>query len=126
MEKLSITLGHIFLVVGGPIVLAMCIAVLVWLGAMLWAGASNRFRDICKAESLIHEYRHERDTYLAVRNQIPLVKDALQADARCIESIAKSGDVDWCEICSRKCSEQTKATHKGKCNDFVWRGRFYF
>ena len=41
---------------------ALCF--LWWLVETAWIAASNRFRDICKAESLIFEYRRERKEYL--------------------------------------------------------------
>ena len=37
-----------------------------WALSSIWIAASNKFRDICRAESMIFEYRRERDAYLRV------------------------------------------------------------
>lgn len=64
MDKFATALGKFCVVVGGLTVALLVLAILVWLMAMAWIGASNRWRGICKAESLIHEYRRERKQYL--------------------------------------------------------------
>lgn len=64
MEAFVGSIGMAFVVVGGiaALILAMCL--LLWLAEIAWIAASNRFRDICNAESLIFEYRREREEYL--------------------------------------------------------------
>lgn len=64
MDKFVLVLGWICLSVIGCAV----IGVLLWLALDIWEWASNRFRDVCKAESLIFEYRKNRDDYLEWKN----------------------------------------------------------
>lgn len=64
MDNLVLVLGWITLSVIGCAV----IGVLLWLALDIWEYASNRFRDVCKAESLIFEYRKNRDDYLEWKN----------------------------------------------------------
>lgn len=64
MDNLVLVLGWIALSVIGCAV----IGVLLWLALDIWEYASNRFRDVCKSESLIFEYRKNRDDYLEWKN----------------------------------------------------------
>lgn len=50
--------------IGGIAAILAALCFLWWLVETAWIAASNRFRDICKAESLIFEYRRERKEYL--------------------------------------------------------------
>lgn len=62
---LACVVGAVFMI-GGAAFIVTVIAMVAWdyLGT-LWIDASNKWRNICKAESLIHEYRREREKYLA-------------------------------------------------------------
>lgn len=64
MDKFVLVLGWITLSVIG----CAAIGVLLCLALDIWEYASNRFRDVCKAESLIFEYRKNRDDYLEWKN----------------------------------------------------------
>lgn len=58
------TIGTLFCVIGGFLLL---LGVLVFMGCIvtwIWQQASNEFRAVCKAESLIFEYKKEREEYL--------------------------------------------------------------
>ena len=57
-------IGGLFMIIGGATICFALVALLASLATELWIDASNRFRDICKAESLIHEYKRERDKYM--------------------------------------------------------------
>lgn len=54
--------------IGLSVIGCAAIGVLLWLALDIWEYASNRFRDVCKAESLIFEYRNNRDDYLEWKN----------------------------------------------------------
>lgn len=64
MEKVAFWIGEVFLVFGGTFLLGFVLAVLFRLMCEAWVAASNRFRGICKAESLIFEYRKNRGEFL--------------------------------------------------------------
>ena len=65
LTNLACVLGAVFMIGSAAFIVAV-LAGLAWdyLGT-LWIDASNKWRNICKAESLIHEYRREREKYLA-------------------------------------------------------------
>ena len=65
MTELACVIGAVFMI-GGLAFITAVIVVFAWdyIGS-LWIDASNKWRNICKAESLIHEYRREREQYLA-------------------------------------------------------------
>ena len=65
MDSFVLVVGWIALSVIGCAV----IGVLLWLALDIWEYASNRFRDVYKAESLIFEYRKNRDDYLEWTNR---------------------------------------------------------
>lgn len=64
MDKVAFLMGEVFLVFGGTFLLGFVLAVLFKLMCEAWVAASNRFRGICKAESLIFEYRKYREQFL--------------------------------------------------------------
>lgn len=69
MENLFRSVGMIVCGFGGTL---LCIAIVffcAWLASCAWAGFSNQFRSVCKAESLIFEYRKYREQFLAWMKQ---------------------------------------------------------
>ena len=64
MEDFVGGVGMFFVVSGGIAAVLAALFFFWWLADIAWIAASNRFRDICKAESLIFEYRRERREYL--------------------------------------------------------------
>lgn len=64
MDKIAMTLGIIFMVVGGAMLAATLFGLFCWLVCQAWAAFSNRFRDVCRAESLIHEYLLYKQEFL--------------------------------------------------------------
>ncbi len=61
--------------IGGMCILAVLIGVLVGLAATVWVWVSDKWRAVCKAESLIHEYRKEREDYFAWKRSWTSVKE---------------------------------------------------
>lgn len=61
--------GYVVLYAGGLLLIVLVMGLFVGLVAEAWIWASDRWRDICRAESLIHEYRRERKEYLAWRKE---------------------------------------------------------
>mgnify|MGYP000328619046 CR=1 FL=1 len=64
MERVMLVTGKAIIIGGGAILASLLLAGLFLLMCEAWILASNRFRDICKAESLIHEYRRNREKFL--------------------------------------------------------------
>ena len=64
IDTLALSIGHTFMVIGGTFLVIFLIAAIASIACFAWIHASNRFRDICKAESLIHEYRRNREKFL--------------------------------------------------------------
>lgn len=69
MELFYCRFGKVVCVLGG-IALAACVLALIFtIAAELWIGASEKWRNICRAESLIHEYRKNREKFLQWREE---------------------------------------------------------
>lgn len=64
MERVMLVTGKAIIIGGGAILASLLLAGLFLLMCEAWILASNMFRDICKAESLIHEYRRNREKFL--------------------------------------------------------------
>lgn len=64
MENVYRFVGVIVCGLGGTL---LCIAIAgfcAWLASCAWVAFSDKFRSICKAESLIFEYRKHRERFL--------------------------------------------------------------
>lgn len=64
MDKILEFCAAVFLVAGGIMTMLSILGVVGWAMCQIWAAFSNRFRDVCRAESLIHEYRRNRVEFL--------------------------------------------------------------
>lgn len=64
METLSILIGRFILCFGGICACIGLACLLGWLVSFAWIAFSETFRGICKAESLIYEYRKNREQFL--------------------------------------------------------------
>ena len=64
IDKVMINIGAFFLIFGGLLLFAVTLVFAAYLVACLWIATSNKWRNICKAESLIFEYRKNRKKYL--------------------------------------------------------------
>lgn len=64
LEQVARNVGFALMVVGGLLLFGVLVALSARIMCELWIGVSNRFRDICKAESLIHEYRRNREKFI--------------------------------------------------------------
>lgn len=65
MEKFCNDVGVLVTICGGFL---LCIAIVLFLGWLVlcaWVIFSNQFREICKCESMIFEYRKYREQFLA-------------------------------------------------------------
>ena len=64
MTEIAARIGQWFMLIGGMLIAISLLGFLGWLACQGWAAFSNRFRDVCRAESLIHEYRRNRAEFL--------------------------------------------------------------
>lgn len=64
MDNIALGVGMVVLTLGGILLAACIICFIGWLLTMVWVAFSENFRAICKAESLILEYRKNRDEFL--------------------------------------------------------------
>lgn len=69
LEQVARNIGFSFMLVGGLLLFGVLVALAVRLMCELWIGVSIRFRSILKAESLIYEYRKNRDEFLRRRSK---------------------------------------------------------
>lgn len=65
MTELAEGLGVVLMIAGGLMVVTAIVGLLGWLACGAWIAFSNRFRLICRTESLIYEYLANREEYLA-------------------------------------------------------------
>ena len=65
MDAVFRNIGIIVCGLGGGLLSLAIVGFLGWLVCCAWAAFSNKFRAICKAESLIFEYRKYREQFLA-------------------------------------------------------------
>lgn len=64
MKSIALWLGTILMGTGGALLVMALIFFIGWLVCIAWIAFSDRFRAICKAESLIFEYRKNREKFL--------------------------------------------------------------
>jgi hypothetical protein len=67
MAEIAYKLGEIFMIFGGVLATTGCLFLLGFMVESAWILFSDTFRAICKAESLIFEYRKNRDAFLKWR-----------------------------------------------------------
>ena len=65
MDVVFRNIGTIVCGLGGGLLCLAGVGFLGWLACCAWAAFSNRFRAICKAESLIFEYRKYHEQFMA-------------------------------------------------------------
>lgn len=64
METVFLWIGKVFCVVGGTAIALFLLFLFLELALEAWRLFSNKFRAVCKAESLIFEYRKHRKEFL--------------------------------------------------------------
>ena len=68
MDGFYFQIGRFACYVGGALFLIGVLSILGWIVCEAWIAVSDRFRDICKAESLIFEYRKNRSEFMVWKN----------------------------------------------------------
>lgn len=67
MDSVLVNIGAAFMLIGGVALVAIVLGLAVYAAGLAWVAASNKWRDILQAESLIYEYRMNRDAYIKWR-----------------------------------------------------------
>ena len=69
IDNVMLNTGALVLVVGGCLLIAAVVGLAALLVANIWIAASNKWRSILRAESLIYEYRKNRDEFLRWKHE---------------------------------------------------------
>lgn len=64
VDSVMMNIGAFFTIAGGIIMMLFVVGMVGYLVALLWISACNKWRAICRAESLIFEYRKNRKDFL--------------------------------------------------------------
>lgn len=64
IDTVMVNIGASIMIVGGAALAAVVLGLVIYFAGVAWISASNKWRDILRAESLIFEYRRERKEYL--------------------------------------------------------------
>ncbi|OLA00166.1 MAG: hypothetical protein BHV90_14885 [Clostridiales bacterium 42_27] len=64
IDNVMVNIGAAFMIVGGVALVAIVLSLLIYAAGWAWVAVSDKWRDILRAESLIYEYRMNRDAYI--------------------------------------------------------------
>ena len=82
-DSVMVNIGAAFMLIGGAALVAIVLALAVYAAGMAWIAASNKWRDILRAESLIYEYRMNREAYIEWRRKANKTRDNAVPVVRC-------------------------------------------
>lgn len=68
--SVMMNIGAVFLIAGGVLLISALFGFAIWLVGKIWIAASNKWRRILRAESLIYEYRQNRDEFLMWKHEL--------------------------------------------------------
>ncbi len=63
-DRIMLNIGAIVLIAGGLLLLVAGVGLACLLVGNIWIAASNRWRNVLRGESLIYEYRKNREAFL--------------------------------------------------------------
>ena len=69
IDNMMMNAGEAVLITGGCLLIAAGVGLAALLVANIWISASNKWRRILRAESLIYEYRKNRDEFLRWKHE---------------------------------------------------------
>ena len=70
IDSVMMNIGAVFLIAGGVLLISALLGFAIWLVGKIWIAASNKWRRILRAESLIYEYRQNRDEFLMWKHEL--------------------------------------------------------
>lgn len=79
IDTVMVNIGAVFMIVGGAALVAILLSLVIYAAGLAWVAASDKWRDILRAESLIYEYRMNRDAYIEWKKNVN--KDGGKSDA---------------------------------------------
>lgn len=79
IDTVMVNIGAVFMIVGGVALVAVVLGLAIYAAGWVWVAASDKWRDILRAESLIYEYRMNRDAYIEWKKNVN--KDGGESDA---------------------------------------------
>ena len=68
METVCLIIGKVLCGLGGGLLCLAIIGAILYIVCCIWIDLSNKFRGICKAESLIFEYKKYRNDFMYWKN----------------------------------------------------------
>lgn len=83
MDSVMVNIGAAFMLIGGVALMAIVLGLAVYAAGLAWVAASDKWRDILRAESLIYEYRMNRDAYIKWRRNANKTIDSSTSVTRC-------------------------------------------
>lgn len=75
IDSVMKNVGAAFMLIGGVALVAIVLGLAVYAAGLAWIAASNKWRDILRAESLIYEYRMNREAYIKWREKANRAQD---------------------------------------------------
>lgn len=83
IDSVMVNIGAALMLIGGVALVAIVLGLAVYAAGLAWIAASNKWRDILRAESLIYEYRMNRDSYIKWRRNANKTVDSSTSVTRC-------------------------------------------
>lgn len=83
IDNVMVNIGAAFMIVGGVALVAIVLSLVIYAAGWAWVAASDKWRDILRAESLIYEYRMNRDAYIKWRRNANKTVDSSTSVTRC-------------------------------------------
>ena len=69
IDNVMLNTGALVLIVGGCLLIAAVVGLAALLVANIWIAASNKWRRILRTESLIYEYKQNRDEFMRWKHE---------------------------------------------------------
>lgn len=106
IDSVMVNIGAAFMLIGGAALVAIVLGLAVYAAGLAWIAASNKWRDILRAESLIYEYRMNREAYIEWRRKANKTRDNAVPVVRCkdckhrgwVQEPCHGKSVDYCKI----------------------------
>ena len=70
IDSVMMNIGAFFLIAGGVLLISALFWSAILLVGNIWIAASNKWRRILRAESLIYEYRKNRDEFMMWKHEL--------------------------------------------------------
>ena len=75
IDSVMVNIGAAVMLIGGVALVSIVLGLAVYPAGLAWIAARNKWRDILRAESLIYEYRMNREAYIEWREKANKAQD---------------------------------------------------